>query len=95
MKRLIIPITCISFLLGCVSSNIYFKDDTSSNTYLEQDRWDSDRINIKSKYGVTKGYIKPDRWESARLNVYDQLGRPTGTYLKKDLWKPERWNIRK
>jgi hypothetical protein len=75
--------------------DLSIKDDTPSNTYLEQDRWDSDRVNIKSEYGVTEGYIKPDSWEPDRLNIYDWYGRPTGTYLKKDPWQPERWNIKK
>jgi len=95
MKNLIIPIICIFFLLGCGSPSPYHKSDTSPSTYLEKDRWDSDRINIKSTNDVTEGYIKPDRWESGRLNVYDQLGRPTGTYLEQDRWQPNRWNIKK
>ena len=87
-------ISVIFVMSGCIPSNIYLKDGDLSNTYFEKDRWDSDRINIKSDYGVTEGYIKPDRWESDRLNIYDQLGRPTGTYLKKDRWRPDRWNIK-
>ena len=54
--------------------DLSMKDDTPSNTYLEQDRWDSDRVNIKSEYGVTEGYIKPDSWKPDRLNIYDWYG---------------------
>ena len=71
-------------MLISASMDLSIKDDTPSNTYLEQDRWDSDRANTKSEYGVTEGYIKPDSWEPDRLNIYDWYGRPTGTYLKKD-----------
>lgn len=82
------------FTLGCVSSSPYLKDDVPSSTYLEKDRWESDRVNIKSEYGTNEGYIKPDRWEPDRLNIYDNYGRPTGVYLKQDRWQPDRWNIK-
>ena len=61
-------------MLISTSMDLSMKDDTPSNTYLEQDRWDSDRVNIKSEYGVTEGYIKPDSWEPDRLNIYDWYG---------------------
>ncbi len=106
MKKLTATIICLSFILGCFpySTNLqddtstnsnYFKDGIPSNTYLEKDKWESDRTNIKSENGVTEGYIKPDRWESDRLNVYDKYGRPTGIHIKKDRWQPERWNIKR
>ena len=104
MKYWIIALICLFFVVGCAHSTYTnyraFPDGTltgepfPSGTYLEKDRWDSDRINIKSQHGATEGYIKPDRWEPDRLNIYDQLGRPTGTYLKKDRWQPDRWNIK-
>jgi len=81
-------------VFGCIPSGTYLKDDVPPITYFEKDRWDSDRINIKSDYGLTEGYIKPDRWQPGRLNIYDKYGRPTGTYLKKDRWQPDRWNIK-
>ena len=94
MKNFIIAIICLSFIFGCVPHRTYIKDNVFSSTYLEKDRWNSDRVNIKSEYGVTEGYIKPDRWEPDRLNIYDNYGRPTGVYLKQDRWQPDRWNIK-
>jgi hypothetical protein len=101
----ITTIICLSFILSCAPYSTYLQDDTSTNnsyfkdgipsdTYLEKDKWESDRTNIKSEHGVTEGYIKPDRWESDRLNVYDKYGRPSGIYIKKDRWQPEKWNIK-
>jgi hypothetical protein len=84
MNKWIIVIICLSFVLGCVPSG----------TYLKQDRWDSDRMNIKSGTYKTEGYIKPDRWESERLNIYDKYGKSTGVYIKKDRWQPDRYNIK-
>jgi hypothetical protein len=101
----IAAIFSLFFVLGCFPYSTTLQDDTSTNSnyfkngipsdaYLEKDKWESDRTNIKSENGVTEGYIKPDRWESDRLNVYDKYGRPTGIYIKKDRWQPERWNIK-
>ena len=88
MKDWIITIICLSFVVGCTPNTYTYyedspdstclKNDIPSGTYLEKARWESDRINIKSDYGVTERFIKPDRWEPDRLNIYDQLGRPTG-----------------
>ena len=68
--------------------------ETETGTYLEQDPWEPDRINIKSGL-KTEGYIKRDTWEKTRFNVYDKNGKKTGIYLKRDTWEPERYNIKK
>jgi len=105
LKIWLITSIFLSIIIGCVPStytkgeaspdSTYLEEAFSSGTYLEKDRWDSNRTNIKSGSGVTEGYIKPDLWESDRLNVYDKYGKPTGTYIKKDRWQPDRWNIKK
>ena len=105
MKKLTATIIFLFLILGCAPYSTYLQDDTSTNgtyfkdgipsdAYLEKDKWESDRTNIKSESGVTEGYIKPDRWESDRLNVYDKYGRPSGIYIKKNRWQPEKWNIK-
>jgi len=54
----------LSFILSCAPYSTYLQDDTSTNSnyfkdgipsdaYLEKDRWESDRTNIKSESGVT------------------------------------------
>jgi hypothetical protein len=70
-----------------------YKSSLETETYLERDPWESDRLNIKSGT-ETKGYIKRDTWQPDRFNFYDKNGRRTGTYLKQDRWQPERYNIK-
>jgi len=77
-----------------LESGTYPKSEIKSGTYLEKDRWETDRINIKSGL-KTEGYIKKDKWEKDRLNFYDKNGKKTATYLEKDKWQKQKWNIKK
>ena len=103
MKKIWIILICL-FFLPCAGFSL---DDTynpigdyksglesETGTYLEKDKWQDDRINIKSGL-KTKGYIKRDQWEKDRFNVYDKNDKKTGIYFEQDIWEKERWNIKK
>ena len=84
MKKLFVTIICLFFV--SVPSITYPEEDGWSfdsldikpgESYLERDRFGSERVNIKSETHKTDGYIKHDKWESGRSNVYDKNGSQT------------------
>jgi len=91
MKIWIFSIICLSFIIPAIAYPLesydpigQYNSSLESETYLERDHWESDRINIKSGR-ETKGYIKRDTWESDRFNFYDKNGKQKSVYLEKDL----------
>ena len=101
MKKWILSIICLSFIIPAIAYPLddpydpigKYKSSLETETYLEKDPWESDRINIKSGR-ETKGYIKQDTWQPDRFNFYDKNGKRTGTFLEQDRWQPERYNIK-